>query len=131
MGKDTVDPYGVGQHEMGAKLDKGKDPIAKGVFDYFPRSLRRVARLSNTGAIKYMWGSWSAVEDSVDRYREASARHVFDLCEGETFDLTYIDPETGDKYYHHHQVSVVWNALATLEKMLDDPDLVTEYVEKK
>lgn len=130
MGKDTKDPYGVGQHDMGAKLDDGKDPIMKGFIDYFPKAMRAICRLSGTGAIKYAWGSWSAVMDSIDRYREAKGRHMLDLAEGEIYDLVYEDPETGNKHYHHHAVSEAWNAMATLQKMIDEnPDLVTEYIE--
>lgn len=127
--QNEKDPDGLGQHEMGAKLDANKPPVVKGFFKYFPRSIRACSWLSNTGAMKYEWGGWSCVAKAEDRYQEAEARHLLDLCEGEDYDLVYEDPDTGTKYYHHHLVSKAWNAMASLEKAITERKIVTEYTE--
>jgi hypothetical protein len=131
------DPNGVEQHTRGAKLDDGKLPVYKMVFSYFSRALRSVGWLSNTGARKYTYGGWSAVDNAEERYTEAIARHLFDLAEAreglsqvDEYDLVYEDPRTGTKYFHHHLVSVAWNALAALQKA-KERGLVTEYTETR
>lgn len=122
------DPYGIDQHEAGAKLDGGRPPVWQGLLHYFPNSCRAIAHLSGTGAKKYTWGGWSAVEDAEARYLDAAGRHFLALAE-EEYDMTYYDTEEGRKYYHHHLVSLAWNALAALEKAVTDRDLRTEYIE--
>jgi hypothetical protein len=128
MADDTKDPSGIGQHEMGAKLDDGKAPLFKGVFNYFPKAMRAIAQLSATGARKYTWGGWSAVEDAEERYLDADARHLADFGDPDEddMDLTYYDEEEGIKYYHHHLVAHLWNAAAALEKAIER-GITTEY----
>lgn len=120
MANDTYDPDGKEQHEAGSKLDAGKVAVVKGVFGYFPKALRAIARLSMTGGIKYTWGGWSAVDNATERYLEADGRHLLDYLDPDEpdLDLTYDDGNT--KFYHHHLVAHAWNALAALEKAIED-----------
>ena len=127
--KSESDPSGIPQHTRGAKLDAGKLAIYSMVIKYFSPALRAVGWLSNTGANKYTYGGWSAVENAEERYLEAQVRHIFDLAEGQEYDMVYEDPDTGTKYFHHHLVSDAWNALAALTKAIE-AGLVTEYTEK-
>lgn len=125
------DRDGLGQHVRGAKLDAGKLSIFKMVLSYFAPALRAVGWLSNTGAIKYTYGGWSAVADAEERYLEAEVRHLFDLAEGKEYDLVYTDPETGTEYWHHHKVSKAWNALAELTKAIEAGLVTEKIIEKK
>lgn len=130
MAKDVASLDGKGRKEMGAKLDAGKPMVFKGVLGYFPRALRAIARLSETGATKYRWGGWSAVDNAEERYLEADSRHLFDYADPTEpdFDLTFDDVEEGRKYFHHHLVAHAWNALAALEKYIERGG-ETEYLE--
>lgn len=103
------DPNGKKPHELGAKLDFGKAPIFRGVFDYFPRAVRAVAEVSAKGAAKYAWKGWEAVPDGVARYSDALGRHII----GESIEGP-IDSDTGLL----HKAQVAWNALAALELYL-------------
>jgi len=124
------DPDGIDQHVPGAKLDAGKLAVFKMVFSYFAKALRAVGWLSDTGARKYSYGGWSAVDDAEVRYTEACARHLMDLADGEEYVLMYHDEKNGKKYYHHTLVAVAWNALAALTKA-KERGLVTEYTEQE
>lgn len=133
--KDKASLDGKDRKEMGAKLDAGKPLLVKGVLNYFPSALRSVAKLSETGAEKYQWNGWSAVENGEERYSEASIRHWFDLADPNEpdFDLTYDeaefnDLEEGRLFYHHHLVAAAWNALAALEQYCRRGGQ-TEYIE--
>lgn len=103
------DPTGKLPNEPGAKLDDGKAPLMRGVLNYFPRALAVVAAVSHYGATKYTWGGWISVDDGINRYSDAMARHlVAESIDGER------DPETDLL----HAAQVAWNALARLELML-------------
>jgi hypothetical protein len=128
--KSESDPSGLDQHVKGAKLDAGKLNIFKMVLGYFAPALRAVGWLSNTGAIKYTYGGWSAVDNAEERYLEAEVRHLFDLAEGKEYDLVYTDPKSGREYWHHHKVSKAWNALAELTKFIEAGGVTEKIVEK-
>ena len=135
MAKDVASSDGLDRKEMGAKLDLGKPLVYKGVLGYFPSALRAIAKLSETGAEKYQWNGWSAVDNAQERYLEADARHLFDLADPNEpdFDLTYDeaefnDLEEGRLFYHHHLVAHAWNALAALEQFMRGGGR-TEYIE--
>lgn len=93
------------------KDDSGKAPIAQGVFEYFPRALEAVATVSQFGFEKYgEWGGWRRVPDGFNRYKDALGRHLLDA---------------GKEAYAHdskllHRAHLAWNALATLELLLQD-----------
>lgn len=103
------DPTGRLPSSPGAKLDAGKDPVLRGVIQYFPRALVEVAAVSAYGANKYTWNGWESVPDGVVRYGDAMARHMV----GEVIHGEY-DPETKLR----HAAQVAWNALARLELIL-------------
>jgi hypothetical protein len=124
---EPYDPDGLSTDQMGAKLDGGKPPIWRGLLNYFPNACRAVAKLSETGAMKYRWGGWSAVANGKERYLDASVRHLADEAAGEPYDMTYHDEEGGVKYYHHHLVNYAWNAMAALERAIVDEGLNPEY----
>lgn len=105
-----TDPTGRNAHEPGAKLDMGK--VKPRMFlAYFPRALAEVARVSEFGAMKYTEGGWRTVPDGVQRYRDAKARHELAIARGEE-----TDPDSGLLHAAHE----AWNALATLELMLQE-----------
>ena len=135
MAKDTGSLDGKGRKEMGAKLDAGKAFVMKGFLGYFPNAIRAIAKLSETGAEKYQWDGWSAVDNAQERYLEADGRHLIDFADPTEpdFDLTYDeaefnDLEEGRQFYHHHLVAHAWNALAALEQYCRGGGR-TEYIE--
>ena len=104
------DPLGKDPHELGAKLDAGKDPVLRGCIQYFPRALKYVAGISDWGARQYAWEGWRTVPDGINRYGNAQGRH---LCD-EKIDGP-LDPKTGKL----HAGQAAWNALARLELILE------------
>lgn len=103
------DPNGKGQHEPGAKLDKGKPSIFRGAIDYFPRAIEQVAAVSTFGATKYAWKGWETVPEGIERYSDALVRHLIQEGKGET-----TDNDSG----FLHAAHAAWNSLARLELML-------------
>lgn len=111
-----ADPFGLGASTPGAKLDAGKEPTSRGLFEYFPRALLEVARVSGFGAAKYSWGGWKHVPDGVSRYEDATGRHILKKKTEGTFD------SDGQR----HQAQVAWNALAVLElELIEEEKAVT------
>ena len=104
-----TDPNGIGAHQPGAKLDAGKVAVLRGALQYFPRAIKAVAAVSEAGAKKYSWKGWEKVDDGVNRYGDALARHLLaEETEGP------VDKDTGCL----HMTQVAWNALARLELYL-------------
>lgn len=103
------DPSGKNPHEAGSKLDAGKPALFRGLVDYFPRALEKVAEVSTFGASKYVWKGWESVPDGVARYSDAMVRHLTKEAKGEV-----LDPDSG----LHHAAHTAWGALARLELML-------------
>ena len=101
--------------KVGKKFDTGKAPVVQGVFDYFPRAIMAVAKVSEYGHNKYDVAyddqNWRRVEDAIDRYRDANGRHML----YESIDGLH-DPESKLLHAAH----AAWNALAYLEMMLTD-----------
>lgn len=108
------DPYGTDASTPGAKLDAGKIPVARGCLYYFPRALVAVADISYKGAEKYTWKGWKQVPDGLNRYSDALARHELKLSD----DFHAKDKDSGQLEAAH----VAWNALARLEKILEEMD---------
>lgn len=113
-----LDPNGMSPHAPGAKLDSGKSPVVRGCLQYFPLALKQVALLSEFGANKYAWKGWESVPDGIARYSDALGRHLLDEAHG-----PYDDNPGGSGFLE--ATAVAWNALARLELMLRDPELVT------
>lgn len=109
------DPHGKNAKELGSKLDAGKSPIYRGLFDYFPRACLAVANVSAAGATKYAWKGWESVPDGVARYSDALGRHMVN----KTIEGKY-DP---DGFLHAAQVA--WNALAVLELELRNVETIS------
>ena len=101
------DPNGIEQHEPGAKLDAGKEPMRL-ILHAMPRALFAVGQVGAYGAAKYSENGWLAVPQGVARYTDAMFRHA--LREG----IELHDEESGLM----HAAQVAWNALARLELML-------------
>ena len=111
------DPLGKGQHELGAKLDKGKAPVYRGAFAYFPRALMAVSQVSAYGANKYAWKGWEKVPEGVERYSDALGRHIAKESIEGPYDLEIRnDKKFPGEILHASQVA--WNALARLELIL-------------
>lgn len=114
-----VDPNGLGAHQPGAKLDAGKSPVFRGAIAYFPRAIKAVANLSAVGAKKYSWAGWRDVDNGVARYSDAMMRHVADEAIEGPWDLKWLnDPEHASHVLH--KTAVAWNALASLDKYLEE-----------
>jgi len=103
------DPSGKDLKQPGTKGDLGKSPVLQGAFQYFPRALDAVAKVSEFGANKYSWKGWEQVPDGINRYGNALCRHILQ----ETIQGEY-DRETGML----HAAQEAWNALARLELIL-------------
>jgi hypothetical protein len=105
-----VDPNGVGQHDPGAKCDKGKPDAS--LLGMFGKALLEVAKVGTYGAKKYTRGGWESVSDGINRYTAAMLRHYF-TERYETYDTDI--PVL-------HAAQVAWNALARLELILREKD---------
>lgn len=115
------DPNGIDQHKPGAKLDLGKSPIFDGVLQYFPRALTKVADLSLWGATRYSWEGWRSVPNAFKRYSNAMGRHILKEKTEGLYDLdARHDPEYPAEILHATQVA--WNALARLEKLIEEQE---------
>jgi hypothetical protein len=100
---------------FGMKFDEGSSPIFQGLFDYFPRALAEVARLSGLGAQKYEWKGWETVPDAQVRYRNALGRHIIKRATEGEYDTAWL---RSHKQEVLHDVAVAWNALAVAEMRL-------------
>jgi len=105
-----VDPRGIDQHELGAKLDAGK--VDTSLLLMFSRALNEVAKVGTYGATKYSRGGWRHVADGITRYTSAMLRHLF-----KEMDEDY-DAESGLL----HAAQTAWNALARLELILRESE---------
>lgn len=96
----------------GKKDDGGKPPVFSGCFQYFPRALKEVAKVSGYGAEKYDLDfddkNFLRVEDARRRYTDAMGRHFLDESAVGVLD------ESGQR----NDAMVAWNALARLEVAL-------------
>ncbi len=104
-----VDPNGVDQHALGAKLDSGKPDAS--LLLMFGKALAHVAEVGTFGAEKYTRGGWEHVLDGENRYTAAMLRHVLQ----EHYES--VDPDSGLLHAAH----TAWNALARLELLLREP----------
>ena len=100
------DPAGIDQHAPGAKLDEGK-PIA-GVLGDFSLALMAVAEVGTFGAKKYSRGGWQSVPNGIERYTDATWRHLLKESHEDS------DKDSGLS----HAAGTAWNALAKLELQL-------------
>lgn len=110
-----ADPFGKHPHEPGAKMDAGKAPVRRGLLEQFPRACLAVAQVTASGALKYTWGGWLTVLDGVNRYGDAECRHI---CKAA------IEGPVDKDYGHLHAAHEAWNALARLELMLRESELI-------
>jgi len=108
QGLPESDPDGKDAHELGAKLDSGKNRLGL-VLLGFSRALQEVGRVGTYGARKYTDYGWVEVEDGEQRYTDALFRHLFAEATGE-----WCDPDSGLSHAAH----AAWNALARLDLML-------------
>ena len=92
----------------GTKFDDHKVQVARGVLHYFPRAIEYVARVSQFGSKKYAWDNWRHLDEGLQRYTDADARHFIQ----ESYEENDID--SGLLHAGHH----AWNALARLELLL-------------
>lgn len=114
----TPAPAGDGGVILGAvspaQQKAAKIPVWQGVLQYFPKALMAIGDVSRFGARKHNAGvmptEWRRFPAPV--YSDSLIRHLLAESQGEIF-----DPESGLPHAAH----AAWNALARLEKMLDDP----------
>lgn len=93
------------------KYDGGKAPVYRGALSYFPRAIAAVAAVSDFGAKKYAWKGWEHVEDGINRYSDALARHLIEEGQG-----VMLDHDSGLLIAAH----TAWNALARLELIIKE-----------
>lgn len=111
------DPNGLDAKMPGAKMDAGKQPVFRGVLQYFPRALDAVAGVSLYGAYKYAWKGWESVDNGVARYEDAMGRHILKEAIEGPYDLAALnDPKFPSNILHKTQRT--WNSLASLELYL-------------
>lgn len=112
---EEKDPTGKTIGQPGCKVDAGKAPVLQGFLHYFPRAVLAVAEISAFGVQKgYAWNSWETVENGINRYGDAQARHlVKEAIEGP------LDSQS-QKLHAAHEA---WNAMARLELLCreDEP----------
>ena len=97
-----------------ATAKAAKVPVTQGVFNYFPRALLEVAKVSAFGATKHSVPlaekGFLRPEYTEEMYEDAIGRHTLALAiEGE------VNAADGDLY---HRAQRAWNALASLERFL-------------
>jgi hypothetical protein len=97
-----TDPLGKDQHELGAKLDAGKNRLGM-VLMQFRAALEAAGEVGTLGAAKYTDEGWKHVPNGKERYLDAMFRHLFSYYNGEEN-----DPESGKSHMGHF----AWNALA-------------------
>lgn len=99
-----------------------KAPAWQGVIAYFSSALLAVAGLSRAGAAKHNNGKMPTAwrDYPTDVYADAQLRHILEEGKGNMY-----DPET----HMLHAVHGAWNALARLEKLLEQYPLMEEQVE--
>lgn len=102
------DPNGRSASAPGSKLDAGKTRVAL-VLGGFPLALMEVAKVGTFGANKYTARGWETVPNAIERYDDASGRHMLKEQAGE---LT--DPDSNLMHRAHR----AWNELAVLELIL-------------
>jgi hypothetical protein len=102
----------VSRSVQAAQQKASKVPAWQGVVAYFPNALLAVAAISKMGAEKHNGGilptKWRDYPAEV--YADALARHLFDESKG------YYDSESAMLHAGH----LAWNALARLEKLLEN-----------
>ncbi len=84
-------------------------PVYSGFIKYFPRAIRAVAKVSQTGNDQHNPGQplhWD--EDKSTDHEDALARHLVDHAQGEEF----------DEDQERHLAKVAWRAMSALETFL-------------
>lgn len=102
----------VNEGKAGLKFDGGKPPIVSMLLKYFPLALTAVAMCSEYGARKYEEGGWKTVPDGIARYSNGLGRHLLN----EETEGPYDEQDSGLA----HAAQGAWNALARLEKMIEE-----------
>jgi Domain of unknown function (DUF5664) len=99
----------------GKKFDGGKPKLAM-VLGYFSNAIRLLGEVGTYGNKKYASGyhdhNWMEVENAVERYRDAAARHFLSYLGGEK-----IDTESGLPHLSHASWNL--NALTEIELEYD------------
>jgi hypothetical protein len=101
-----LDPNDLNPDVPGAKLDKNKPKLFRGIFEAFPRAMVEVSKATEFGATKYTYEGWRSVDNGFERYTDALLRHL--IHEGRQEGA---DEDSGLSHATH----VAWNALARLE----------------
>jgi len=109
---EEKDPFGKSKKELGAKMDFGKNRLGL-VLNGFARALYAVGEVGTYGAKEYSPGSWAHVPDPINRYTDAMYRHLMDEARGEEYD-------PGSNLLH--AAHAAWNALARLQKILEQEE---------
>ena len=115
----TVDEAPATDSEKSKKMDVGKIPVWAGFLNYFPRAILAVALVSEYGKRKYapdakvLSTAWREVEDGLNRYLDADARHMIKRA---IPSFGEYDEESDMAHLAHK----AWNAMAELERAIMD-----------
>lgn len=107
-----ADPNGIPANAPGAKLDAGKLRPTLVLRD-MARALTAVVKIASDGAVKYTPGGWLQVPNGLERYEDASLRHMLTRFAGKP-----VDDLSGSLHLAHE----AWNALAKLELALREEE---------
>ena len=107
-----ADPFGLDQHQPGAKVDAGKVRMHL-ITGGMARAITAIARIGTFGAAKYSDNGWITVPDGFRRYEDAQQRHAATRHMGET-----LDPDSNELHLAHE----AWNAMAKLDLYLREQE---------
>lgn len=114
------DPFGVSQHDSGAKLDGGKADLS--LLTLMGDALYQIALVGTMGQEKYTRGGFLDVPNGRIRYTAAMLRHLFKE-DSEKFDSDpWYDTPEGQKWRNRirHDAQTAWNAVARLQITLNE-----------
>lgn len=95
--------------DMGGTKYDGDKFYGSILYEYFPRAVEEVMKVSTFGAKKYSRGGWAHVPNAIERYTDAMHRHLLSEARGEV-----LDSDSGLP----HKAHAAWNALCVLELQL-------------
>lgn len=82
------------------------NPSAQSLLEAVPETLLQVCRVGTFGANKYTDHGWLTVEDGINRYLDACARHILQH---------YIEPIEDEESGLLHLAHAAWNVMAVFE----------------
>lgn len=108
----------------GRKDDSGKPPVTQ-FLRQFPKAIAYLSLVSQYGHNKYgegeneaNWDNWKFVENAKFRYEQAIGRHLLERS------------ESLDESGYYSIAHAAWDAIAVLEKLLEETDRESSSAER-